>query len=105
MGYRCRGNHRAIDCKFKDYTRSECHKKSHLARKCNSRRQPHRTNPVGTGNSANLLEDQIDLDDEGVYSMYMYTVADTKVKPYEVNFSINGQDVCMENNKGAQSQW
>ena len=33
--------------------------------------------------------------------MHMYTVADTKVKPYEVNFSINAQDVCMEIDTGA----
>ena len=101
MCYRCGGNHRPNDCKFKDYTCRECKKKGHLERKCNSRRQPHRTKPVGTGNSANLLEDQSEVDDEGVYSMHMYTVADTKVKPYEVNFSINGQDICMEIDTGA----
>ena len=99
--YRCGGNHRANDCKFKDYTCRECQKKGHLARKCNSRRQPNRTKPVGTGNSANLLDDQSEVDDEGVYSMHLYTVTDTNVKPYEVNFSINGQEVCMEIETGA----
>ena len=98
--YRCGGNHRANDCKFKDYTCRECQKKCHLARKCNSRRQPNRTKPVGAGNSANLLDDQSEVDDEGVYSMHLYTVTDTKVKPYEVNFSINGQEVCMEIDTG-----
>ena len=99
--YRCGENHRANDCKFKDYTCRKCQKKGHLAR--NSRRQPNRTKPVGTGNSANFLDDQSKVDDEGarVYSMHMYTVTDTKLKPYEVNFSINGQEVCMEIDTGA----
>ena len=33
--------------------------------------------------------------------MHLYTVTDAKVKPYEVNFSINGQEVCMEIDTGA----
>ena len=80
-------------------------RKSHLARKCNSRRQPNRTKRVGTRNSANFLDDQSEVDNEGVYSMDMYTMTDNKVKPNEVNFSINGQDVCMEIDTGPQSQW
>ena len=99
--YRCRGNHRANDCKVKDYTCQECQKKDDLTRKCNSRRQPNRTKPVGSGNSAKLLDDESEVDDEGVYNMHMYTVTYTKVKPYEVNFSINGQEVCMEIDIGA----
>ena len=50
---------------------------------------------------SNLLDDQSEADDEGVYSMHMYTVTDTKVKPYEVNFSINEQEVCTEIDTGA----
>ena len=65
MCYRCGGNHRTNDGLFKDYTCRECQKTGHLVRKCNSRRQPHRTKPVGTGNSANFLEDQSEFDEKG----------------------------------------
>ena len=114
--YRCGGNHKAPDCKYKDAICNSCKKKGHLARVCcsapantealrNQKQQQQQANsqsPAVPPKKDTKTTKTHHLDagsDEDEYNLF--TVTSSTNKPLTVSLTLNGANLIMEIDTGA----
>ena len=114
--YRCGGNHKAPDCKYKDAICNSCKKKGHLARVCRSapanteaprnrkqqRQQANSQSPAVPPRKDTKTAKTHHLDagsDQDEYNLF--TVTSSTNKPLTVSLTLNGANSIMEIDTGA----
>ena len=99
--YRCGGNHRAHECRFKDAKCHKCKKRGHIAKKCRNKQNSDSDKTVKSGayhKRAHYLEDSGSDEDE-LFSIF--SVGSVKTDPYKVNVRVNGKEIEMDIDTGA----
>jgi len=111
--YRCGGNHRPHECKWKDAKCYICDKKGHLAKKCRNKGRQHpayvkpkNKHQTHTGYPKTKRKQQkahfIEEDDSECEETYtMHQVQSEKRKPYRIKAQLNKTEIEMEIDTGA----
>lgn len=99
--YRCGGNHKAHECRFREAKCHHCKKKGHIAKKCRSKQVSDTKHSVKTGafqKKTNYVE-ATSSGEEELYSIY--SVGSERTDPYKVSVSVNGKEIEMDIDTGA----
>ena len=106
--YRCGGNHKAAQCKFKDAKCHICKKKGHIAEKCRNKsmsgdlsesRKEFKSNSKTQSRAHFMEEDETSESDNEIYSVFQ--LGNKSNDAYKVQINMNGHEIVMEIDTGA----
>ena len=97
--YRCGGKHNQLTCRFKSEVCHFCHKRGHIAKVCNSKRN--QTPQKKTLDSSKPTHQVTQDPDTGFSEYTLFTMPDQHAKPLQVTICVEGHPLKMEVDTGA----
>lgn len=94
--WRCGKGHRAIGCRFRNYSCDACGQKGHLKVMCR------RYSRKGETSSSGRDQNYIDSDDDSECGLYNLNVCNNSDRPYNVRARVNGKVIMFELDTGSK---